>query len=133
MFPKFEHHLQPLLPASEYYRRLAGSAGMAVAILAVSLALGMLGYHLSEHLTWTDSFLNASMILGGMGPVTELRTEAGKLFAGVYALYSGVIFLLAVGVLFAPVVHRIMHRFHLPTGDEDSTEEEDQKTAQKTA
>lgn len=118
----FEHHLQPLLPVREYYLRLARSAGLAVAILAGSLAIGMVGYHLTERLAWMDSFLNAAMLLGGMGPVAELHTAAGKFFAGVYALYSGVIFLLSVGILFAPVVHRIMHRFHLPTGDEDGVE-----------
>jgi hypothetical protein len=77
------------------------------------LGIGMLGYHLIESMSWVDSLLNASMILGGMGPVTPLQTDAGKIFASFYALYSGVVLLASVGVLAAPILHRFMHRFHL--------------------
>jgi hypothetical protein len=77
------------------------------------LGIGVLGYHLIESMSWVDSLLNASMILGGMGPVTPLQTDAGKIFASFYALYSGVVLLASVGVLAAPILHRFMHRFHL--------------------
>ena len=78
----------------------------------ISLLLGMAGYHALEKLSWIDSFLNASMLLGGMGPVNPPQTAAGKLFAGMYALYAGLAFLVGVGIIFAPVFHRILHRFH---------------------
>jgi hypothetical protein len=109
----FEHRDEPLLPKSAFMRRLARYAIVAFGIDLVSLVIGMLGYHLAEDLSWVDSLLNAAMILGGMGPVNELHTTAGKLFASFYALYSGVVFVVVAGVLFAPVVHRFMHRFHL--------------------
>ena len=82
-------------------------------LLLVSLAIGMLGYHFFENLSWIDSLLNASMILGGMGPVSPLQTNAGKIFASFYAIYSGVILLASVGILIAPIFHRFLHRFHL--------------------
>ena len=72
-----------------------------------------MGYHLLEGLSWLDAFLNAAMILGGMGPVSELKTSGGKLFAGCYALYSGIVFLLSVGVVLVPLLHRFLHHFHL--------------------
>ena len=73
----------------------------------------MAGYHFLERLPWLDAFLNASMILSGMGPVGELKTTAGKIFAGCYALFSGVAFLTSIGLIFAPVFHRFLHKFHL--------------------
>jgi hypothetical protein len=88
------------------------------AIILGSLTLGVLGYHLLEGLPWLDALLNASMILGGMGPVDALRTDGGKLFASIYALYSGLVVLVAAGILLAPIAHRIMHRMHMRT-DED--------------
>ena len=78
-----------------------------------SLLIGMVGYHFLESLSWIDSLLNASMILGGMGPVNPLQTDAGKIFASFYALYSGIILLASVGILVTPIFHRFMHRFHL--------------------
>ncbi len=86
---------------------------IGLALLAISLIIGMLGYHFLENLSWLDSLLNASMILGGMGPVNELKTEAGKLFASFYALYSGIILLASVGILITPIFHRFLHHFHL--------------------
>jgi len=109
----FEHHRQPLLPRSAYLRRVVRFSGWAFLIVLGSVAIGMIGYHFLEGLAWMDAFLNAAMILGGMGPVNPIHTEGGKLFAGIYALYSGLVFLLAAGVLFAPILHRFMHRFHL--------------------
>lgn len=75
--------------------------------------MGVLGYHLFENLPWIDSLVNAAMILGGMGPVNELHTNGGKLFASFYALYSGIVFLVSVGIILAPLYHRFLHRFHL--------------------
>jgi hypothetical protein len=89
------------------------NALIGLALLLVSLGFGIVGYHTLEGLSWIDSMLNASMILGGMGPVNSLKTEAGKLFASFYALYSGVILLASVGILITPIFHRFLHRFHL--------------------
>jgi hypothetical protein len=109
----YERRTMPLLPRRKFYVRVARHAGLAAVILAVSLAVGMVGYHTLAGLGWMDAFLNASMILGGMGPVAELRSDAAKLFAGLYAIYSGVILLAAVGVIIAPIAHRVLHRLHL--------------------
>jgi hypothetical protein len=111
----YEHKSSPLLSPKRYFLRLLNHFGLAVGVVAVSLGLGILGYHDLENLSWLDSLLNASMILGGMGPVNALHTDAGKLFASAYALFSGVVFLVVMGVLFAPVLHRLMHRFHWKT------------------
>jgi len=109
----FEHHRQPLLPRSAFLWRVVRYGGAALGIVIGSLGMGMAGYHIFEGLDWIDAFVNASMILGGMGPVTELHTVPGKLFAGFYALYSGIIFLLVAGVVLAPIIHRFLHHFHL--------------------
>jgi hypothetical protein len=109
----FEHRKQPLLSPREFLFRQLIYLLIAFLIIAVSLFLGMLGYHVLENLTWIDSLVNAAMLLGGMGPVNELHTYGGKLFASFYALYSGIIFLVVVGVIFAPLYHRFLHRFHL--------------------
>ncbi len=109
----YEHRHEPLLPRAKFLARLAGHALVAGGIVVGSLGIGVLGYHYLEGLAWVDSILNASMILGGMGPVDTLHTTGGKLFASAYALFSGMIFLVAAGVLFLPVVHRILHGFHL--------------------
>lgn len=109
----FEHHTKPLLPRRVYYRRLARSAALGAGVLAAALGLGMIGYHALEKLPWIDAFLNAAMILSGMGPVATLQTEAGKLFAGGYALFSGIALITTLGIIFAPVVHRFLHKFHL--------------------
>jgi hypothetical protein len=88
-------------------------ASAASALVLSTLGIGMAGYHFLEGLSWIDAYVNAAMILGGMGPVDQLHTTAGKLFAGTYALYAGLVFLLGIGVVLAPVLHRAMHRFHL--------------------
>lgn len=113
----FEHRSQPLLPRRAFLRRLLGSALVAGAVVAGSLAIGMLGYHGYEHLGWIDAFLNSAMLLGGMGPVNAPVTEAGKLFAGGYALYCGLVVIFVAGVLLAPVAHRILHHFHVERGE----------------
>ena len=109
----FEHRRQPLLPRRVFYARLARSAMIAGMILFFALSLGMCGYHFLEHMQWLDAFVNASMILSGMGPIGELKTNAGKVFAGCYALFSGLAFLSSIGIVVAPLFHRFIHRFHL--------------------
>jgi hypothetical protein len=109
----FEHRKQPLVPRRVFYRRLTRSFGLASGIICASLFIGMAGYHCFEKLSWLDAFLNASMILSGMGPVASLQTNTGKLFAGCYALFSGLAFVSAVGVVVAPIFHRFIHKFHL--------------------
>jgi len=108
----FEHRLHRPLTRAEFARRLARHATFAFALTLLSLAIGMAGYMHFEDLPWRDAFLNAAMLMGGMGPVDAPKTPAGKLFAGCYALYAGLIFLIIAGLLLAPVVHRILHRFH---------------------
>ena len=93
--------------------RLLKYGSIAVVLILVSLVIGMAGYHLFEGLSWVDAFLNAAMLMGGMGPVNTLQTDAGKIFAGVYALYCGMILLIAVGIFAVPIVHRFLHHFHL--------------------
>lgn len=100
------------LPSRHFARRLALHLLAAAGLLAVSLAGGMLGYVGFEDLSWIDAFLNAAMLLGGMGPVNPPLTAAGKLFAGLYALYAGLVFIVSAALVFTPVVHRVLHRFH---------------------
>lgn len=114
----FEHRKTPLLPRPAYFARLAWSAGIGLSIILVSLGIGMVGYHHFENLSWVDAFANAAMILSGMGPLTALQTNFGKLFAGFYALFSGLAFIIIIGIIFAPVVHRFLHKFHLESGSE---------------
>ena len=113
VLPKFEHHSQALLLVGEFASRLIASVGVAMVLIVLSLFVGMFGYHELEHLGWLDSFLNASMLLGGMGPVDIPTTEGGKLFAGFYALYSGLAVVMVTGIVLAPIAHRILHRFHI--------------------
>jgi hypothetical protein len=112
----YERHHEPLISREVFLRRIARSGGMAFAVVLAALFLGMSGYHWVEGLPWVDSILNAAMILGGMGPVAELHTTAGKLFAAAYALFSGLMFIVVAGLLFAPVIHRFLHKFHLEAG-----------------
>jgi len=109
----FEHRSEQLASQSVFARRLGRYGLVTAAIILFSLGIGMAGYHYLESLSWIDSLLNAAMILGGMGPVDPLQTNAGKIFASFYALYSGIILLASVGVLAAPIFHRVLHRFHL--------------------
>jgi hypothetical protein len=113
----FEHRQQPLLTPREFLIRQLIYLLVAIGIIAGSLVMGILGYHFLEGLAWIDSLVNAAMLLGGMGPVNELHTNAGKLVASFYALYSGIVFLVSVGVILAPLYHRFLHRFHLETED----------------
>lgn len=112
----FERHHEPLISREAYLRRIARSGGLAASAIAAALFLGVSGYHWIAGFPWVDSILNAAMILGGMGPVGELHTTAGKLFAAAYALFSGLMFIVVAGLLFAPVIHRFLHIFHMEAG-----------------
>jgi len=101
----------PLSPPL-FIGRMLRHGAVACLLVIVSLGIGMAGYGYFEHLPWRDAFLNSAMLLGGMGPVDAPITDGGKLFAGLYALYSGLVFLVTVGVVFAPVLHRALHKFH---------------------
>jgi hypothetical protein len=111
----YEHHTERLLPKSAYRRRVARQGLLGLLLASIALAIGVLGYHIFENMPWLDALLNASMILGGMGPINELHTAGGKIFASAYALFSGAGFLVIVAIFMAPVIHRFLHRFHLET------------------
>ena len=108
----FEHFQTPVIPPAAFALRLGRNIVLALALTGISLLLGMAGYREPEDMNWTDAFLNAAMILGGMGPVSALNTEAGKWFAGCYALYSGLFVVVVAAIVLAPVVHRLLHKFH---------------------
>lgn len=108
----YESKNQPPIPRSSFARRLAAHLGLASCLLLVSLGAGMFGYVQLEHMAWIDAFLNAAMLLGGMGPVNLPQTGGGKFFAGVYALYAGLVFIVTAALVFTPIVHRVIHHFH---------------------
>jgi len=108
----YETKHQRLLPRRRFYRRLALHLAVVVALIAASLGIGMVGYMLTERMAAIDAFLNVAMLLGGMGPVNPPLTFAGKLFAGLYALYAGLLFIVCVALVLAPVLHRVLHHFH---------------------
>ena len=110
---RFEHRTKPLAPRHVFLGRLAGSVLIALALIAIALGAGMAGYRLTESMDWLDAFLNAAMLLGGMGPVDALHTDAGKLFAGAYALFCGLLIVVASGVILAPILHRVLHALHV--------------------
>jgi hypothetical protein len=108
-----ERRHQPVLPTGQFVLRLGRWAGLALAVVVISLSVATCAYHYLESFSWLESFLNAAMILGGMGPVDPLKTDAGKIFASFYALYSGLAILSVAGLILAPVVHRFLHKFHV--------------------
>jgi membrane protein implicated in regulation of membrane protease activity len=108
----YESKLLPPIPRAQFIRRLLAHFAVAILLVLLSLLLGMAGYEHFERLPWRDAFLNSAMLLGGMGPVDGPQTDGGKLFAGLYALYAGLVFLVTVSVVLAPVVHRALHKFH---------------------
>jgi hypothetical protein len=114
---QFEHKSQPLISRRQFARRMAAYSAFGAVFLCLSLAIGTVGYAYFANLPVVDAFLNASMILTGMGPVDKMETMGGKVFASIYAIYSGVAFLTFCGVLFTPIYHRFIHRFHLDLGD----------------
>jgi len=114
----FEHRTHPLLPRHRFLLRMLRMSTVGVLTLTCSLGVGIAGYHYFEGMPMVDAFANAAMILSGMGPLTQLNTTGGKLFAGLYALFSGLTFITVVGVILAPVAHRLFHRFHIELDDE---------------
>jgi hypothetical protein len=114
---RFEHRTEPLSTTQTFIWRVIVSFSFGISIVLLSLAVGMAGYHFFEHLSWLDSFTNAAMLLSGMGPLEQPQTDAGKIFAGIYALYSGLAVILIAGITFAPVVHRFLHKFHIENND----------------
>ncbi|HWI56420.1 MAG TPA: hypothetical protein VNZ22_04290 [Bacillota bacterium] len=116
----YEHKHRPLISKRAFLARMAGHVVVAAAVVAVSLGIGTLGYRVLADLSWVDSFLNASMILGGMGPVDRLASTPAKLFASFYALYAGFVLLISVSIILAPILHRLLHHFHLEAKGEDT-------------
>ena len=109
----YEHRKQPLATKATFYQRVIKHIIIALIVMMICLAIGVLGYHFTANIRWLDAVHNASMILSGMGPVVEIETVSGKWFSSGYALFSGVVFITNVGVILAPAVHRIFHRLHL--------------------
>ena len=120
----YEHKSESLLPRTRFLIRLFLHGLFALTIILLSLAIGVLGYHFLGRLSWIDALVNSAMLLGGMGPVNSLQTIAGKLFASFYALFAGLIFLIIVGVMLAPLFHRFLHRFNLELAPEEGTSDQ---------
>ena len=125
----FEHRSERLAPFPVFIRRMALSLALAFGMAATALLIGILGYHFLARLDWVDAVLDASMILGGMGPVNELHGTTAKLFAAAYALFSGLVFIGVMGITLSPLLHRMLHHFHL--ADEDIGEDDRRKKARK--
>jgi hypothetical protein len=113
----YERHHEKLAPRSVFIKRLVAAEGFALGLIATALIIGIAGYHYIAGFQWLDSLLEASMILGGMGPIKELPNDGAKIFASIYALFSGLIFIGVMGLVLSPVVHRIMHKFHVDEKD----------------
>ena len=113
----FEQRHQKIAPPHVFIKRLFGYIVGAIALISFALFIGVAGYHWLAGLSWVDSLLNASMILGGMGPVNTLSSANAKIFASLYALFSGLVFIAVMGIIFSPIVHRMLHRFHVDEGD----------------
>jgi intracellular septation protein A len=109
----YEAKHERLLPRAAFYRRIAAHVAAALALIVVSLAIGIAGYMLTEQMSALDGFLNAAMLLSGMGEVTPLDTSAGKLFAGLFALYAGLVFVASAALVVTPLIHRVLHHFHV--------------------
>ena len=116
---RYESKNQPLLPRKLFVLRVGRNFGVACLLIGASLLAGMAGYSFFEGMGWIDSFANASMILAGMGPLSPLQTPGGKLFAGVYALFSGLVLIVATSVVLAPVLHRMLHQFHVEADEKE--------------
>lgn len=117
----YESYDKPLISAAEFVRRVAAQIVLAFIALGGSLVVGIVGYMTLAGLKPVDAFLNAAMIIGGMGPVDPLPNDGAKIFAGLYAIYSGVIFLVIAGLILAPFLHRVLHRLHLSAPDSDDS------------
>src|ERR1041385_3245460 len=114
----FERRSDKLAPISIYVKRIIGSLALAIVLMLVALSVGIVGYHFIAGFNLVDSLLEASMILGGMGPVRDMPNDASKIFASIYALFSGVVFIALMGIILAPVAHRVMHKFHIDEKEE---------------
>lgn len=112
-----EHRTDPLLPRHAFLFRVLGYVALAMLMIGVALGIGVVGYHSLGGLSWIDALVNASMILGGMGPVDPITSHAGKVFVSFYALFSGLLFIGAASIVLAPFVHRVMHKLHLDDDD----------------
>ena len=113
----YERRNEQLAPRSIFIKRIIASLVVALLVIALALLVGIAGYHLIAGYNWIDSLLEASMILGGMGPVKELPDDASKVFASIYALFSGLIVIVLMGIMLSPVAHRVMHKFHVDEED----------------
>lgn len=109
----YEHYKQPLLSPREFLLRMLRHGGWALLLLGISLTFGLLGFHYWSHQLWIDALLNSAMLLGGMGPIGDMGPTSGKVFATVFAIYSGLVFIAASGLLLTPFYHRMMHKLHL--------------------
>ena len=116
---RFEHRSENVISRHEFAYRMVLAVGLWGALTVIGLVIGMIGYAFFEGMSFADSFVNAAMILSGMGPVGELKTTGGKYFAGAYAIFSGLIIVIATGFVLAPVFHRVLHRFHVEQGKQD--------------
>jgi hypothetical protein len=133
----YEHRWERPIPRRAFLLRMARHGGIAAVVLSVSLVVGIVGYHAFERLSVVDGFLNSAMLLGGMGPVDPPKSVGGKIFAGFYALYAGLVFITLASLLGAPIFHRLLHRFHWEEqekGDQadqdDSGDDDDKKSNQ---
>lgn len=113
----YEHKSEPVAPPQVFVTRILHSLFIAMALLAICLLIGILGYHYIAQIAWIDSLHNASMILSGMGPVVEIKNDAGKIFSSAYALFSGVAFITNIGIILAPAAHRLFHKLHADEED----------------
>ena len=111
----FEHGRQPVITRRRFIRRMFIVIGLWLALTVIGLIIGIAGYANFEGMSLVDAYVNAAMILSGMGPIGELKTTAGKIFAGTYAIFSGLVIVIATGFLLAPIFHRVLHRFHVET------------------
>lgn len=109
----FEGKHQKLVPLQVFMKRMVGYIFLVMILILCALLIGVVGYHSLANMSWVDSLLNASMILGGMGEITPLTNTAAKIFASVYALFSGLFFIVVMGIIFAPIMHRVLHSFHM--------------------
>src|SRR6476646_842888 len=123
----YESRSEPLLPRREFFLRLSRHWAVAFGLLAVSLVVGMAGYHLFEKLHWVDAFLNTAMLLGGMGPVAPPKTTAGKIFAGLYAHYAVLVVITVAAIMVTPIFHRVLHHFHADADADEGKDSKDKK------